>query len=184
MILGGRISQNSRRTTRTTSTTSTKTANLSDNGGVTIEGMDEVIAKIKNLPDRTKRLEVLKILRRQMQTIKEAVKANTPVGTHASSRRVKSGQSYKYEVGNLKESIGIFTGKSKFRPMVFVGPAMGARKKHDGFYAFWVIYGARHYKNAKPNDFVRQGAAPYMKAVTGQMTDKLKKYIDKRITQL
>tara|TARA_R110000868_G_scaffold108761_4_gene296613 strand:- start:4113 stop:4610 length:498 start_codon:yes stop_codon:yes gene_type:complete len=150
-----------------------------------IEGMDELIRKIKALPDRTKRLEVLKILRRQMNPIKKAVRDNTPIATRSSSRSVKSvgGQPkrYKYEPENLKKSIGIFTGKSRLMPAVYVGPAMGAKRKYDGYYGFFVIYGTKFMKG---DDFVRKAAAPLIQNVTKVMTTDLKKYIDKRIKQL
>ena len=150
-----------------------------------IEGMQELTAKIKALPDRTKRLEVLKILRRQMNPIKKAVKDATPVATRASSRSVKSvggeKKTYKYEPENLKKSIGIFTGKSKYFPAVYVGPAMGVKKRYDGYYGFFVIYGTKFIKGT---DYVRKTAAPLLPNVTKVMTSDLKKYIDKRIQQL
>jgi hypothetical protein len=65
---------------------------------VTIEGMDGVIGEIKKLTnDRMKRLEIIKILRRQVKPILSAVKAKTPVAdedikfrkTDLSSREFK-----------------------------------------------------------------------------------------------
>lgn len=147
---------------------------------VDIEGMDKVINMIRTLPDRTKRLEILKILRRQVEPIKEAVKKNTPVYDYTVKRRVKGASTvYEYKPGNLKESISIFSGKSRNFPTVYVGPAMGVKKKYDGYYGFFVIYGTKN--GIEGNDFVRKGASNVLPSVTNEATQKLKKYIEGKI---
>lgn len=146
---------------------------------IQIEGMDEIIAKIKALPDRTKRLEVLKILRRQMKPIQSAVRNATPEADRPIKVRGKV-----YMPGNAKKSISIFSGKSKLMPSVFVGPATGKKRKYDAWYLYLLVYGWRDNRSTRNLDYIRKTASPLIPNATKVMTDDLKKYIDKRIKQL
>jgi len=144
-----------------------------------IEGMEEVIRKITSLPDKTKRLEVLKILRRQMKPIQSAVRNATPQADKPIKFRGKI-----YPIGNAKKSISIFTGRNKLYPSVYVGPATGKKRKYDAWYLYLLVYGWRDNRSTKQLDYIRKTASPLLPNVTRVMTTDLKKYIDKRITQL
>lgn len=184
MILGGRINVNARRPT---------SRNVANNSNTfEIEGMEDLAQKILELPDRTKRLEVLKILRRQMREIRDVVRNATPVSDRTSSRMAWVNYEKKrvfYKPGNLRKSIGIYTGKSKFKPNVYVGPAMtkrgGKLKKNDGYYAAFLVYGTgTSAKSKKHYDYIRRAAAPYLGSVSKTSANEIKKYIDKRIKTL
>ena len=144
-----------------------------------IEGMQELTAKIKALPDRTKRLEVLKILRRQMKPIQSAIRNATPEADAPIKFRGKI-----YPIGNAKKSISIFTGRNKEYPQVYVGPTTGKKRKYDAWYLYLLVYGWRDNRSTKDLDYIRKTANPLLPNVTKVMTSDLKKYIDKRIQQL
>lgn len=146
---------------------------------VRIEGMEEITRKIKSLPDRTKRLEVLKILRRQMKPIQTAVRNATPEAKRPIKVRGKI-----YPVGNAKKSINIITGKSKLYPTVVVGPTIGKNRKYDAWYLYLLVYGWKDNRNTRYLDYIHKTASPLISNVNKVMTSDLKKYIDKRITQL
>lgn len=146
-----------------------------------IEGMDKVVNEIKKLNDRTKRTEILKILRNQMKPIQNAVKAKAPKHNKVVIRTNKSGQKFTYEVGNLSKSISIITQKRTKEPIVFVMPKIGKRAKNDGYYARFVIYGT---KDIAPNNFVHDAANPMLNSVNKTATTELKKYIDRKIKTL
>ena len=134
---------------------------LEEKHGVWIEGMDGVIAEITKLSDdRVKRREILKILKRQIKPIQVAVAARASALKAEDPITVRG---VTFDPGNMAKSIKIFAGRNKLNPAVFVGPAMGAKKKNDGFYARWIIRGsAKHPSTKFPDDFIEKGAAPLM----------------------
>lgn len=88
-----------------------------------VEGFEELNAKLKQLPDRVKRKEVLAIQRRLAEPIRKAYAANLPEssGTLGRSVAVKS----------------VSIRKSGGNPAIQVVP--GKRGKNDGYYKFMVI---------------------------------------------
>ena len=143
-----------------------------------IQGMDGVINEIKSLSnDRMKRLEILKILRRQMKPILAAVKSNTPIATKTITGR--NGKVYEPE--NLKKSFAVRTSPIKKYPNVIVGPRKGNSAKNDGFYAFWIEYGAY---DIPASNFIRNAAEPLMGSVNTTMSAELERYIYKKSESL
>jgi hypothetical protein len=144
---------------------------------VKIEGMEQVIANIKSLPnDRMKRSKILQILRRQMKPVLSAVKLATP----ESDENVK----FRNEViqkGNLKRSMAIKTSPLKNYPSVLVGPRMGSKQKFDGWYAFFLQYGTYRIK---PDDFIGKAASPLMNGTQNQASKELERYITKEAQKL
>lgn len=146
--------------------------------GIKIEGMEGVIREIRKLPPKIKRREVVKIMKRQIKPIQRAIKANTPIAERDATIR-----GVEVPRGNLKRSITIFTGKNKLHPAVYVGPAMGSKKKHDGFYGYFIQYGLGTSKGT-PNDFIGEAALPLLGSVNKVMSKDLKRYIDNRAKTL
>ena len=143
-----------------------------------ILGMEGVINEIKLLSDdRMKRLEILKILRRQMKPKLAAVRANTPIAT----KTIKGRNGKVYEPENLKKSFAIKTSPIKKYPNVLMGPRKGNNAKYDGFYAFWIEYGA--YDIPETN-FISNAAEPLMGSVNTTMSNELEKYIYKKAETL
>ena len=107
---------------------------------VEIQGYDELVKKIKNLPVKAKRSEVLKILRRSARsTVKEA-QNQAPVSKRPHKIRGKE-----IRPGNLKKSIGVQTARRSKNPMVVVRPR--STKAYDGFYGrAFVIFGHNVYR--------------------------------------
>lgn len=145
-----------------------------------IEGIEGVIREIKKLPDdRVKRQKVSAILTKQMAPVLRAVKANTPIIDPVRNVTIRG---VTYEPGNLERSMGIFKGKSKTFPSVFVGPARGRKKgKADGFYGWFIVYGT---SQIKPDDFIEKAASPLLETTGKKMSKETEKYILRQIKTL
>lgn len=143
-----------------------------------IEGFEELNRKLKQLPDRVKRKEVLAIQRRLARPIQKAYAANLPKrsGTLSRSVAIKS----------------VSARRSGGNPIVEVLP--GKRGKNDGYYRFMVIH-----KGDRPGSIAR-GSRKGINTVVPEARDKtltqvgtgvvqdaegkVAKYIQKKIDQL
>lgn len=171
------------------------------NSLVEIQGFNELQQKIKLLSDdRSKKREVIALLRRVASTTVRTAKQNAPVSTNPHVARNK-----KINPGNLKKSIGIIVGKkgeAKDNPILYVGPR--AKGANDGWYGHFVEYGHNVYargfkrKNRKKgadnssHAKSRTKAVPFMQRTyeqTGgkasqEAAVKIAAYIQKRIDKL
>lgn len=146
---------------------------------VEIEGFTELLAKIKQLPDKVKRREMLKVLRQSAKPTLRAARAEVPV---SKKQHIISGKRSRKVIqpGQLRKSIGNITGKAKDKAVVYVGPRTKG-KRYDGFYGMWVHGGT-----------VKQRANPFMdrayNSTKGQVTADTEKnvarYIQKQIDKL
>lgn len=120
-----------------------------------IKGFKELERKIKELPEKVKRKEVIKILRTSAKPTLRAAKNEVPVAS-----------------GNLKKSLGIIVGKkgrSKENPTIYVGPRSGGRLKYDGWYGAIVHGGRNVYRRGFKRRHVRskQNANAAVKFIPG-----------------
>jgi hypothetical protein len=110
---------------------------------IEVTGFKELQDKIKLIADdKTKRSEVLKILRVVARPTVQSAKAFAPERVAKSNikTRITTG-------GILKKSIGTITGKS-LNPTILVGPKV--KGKNKGYYGAWVELGHNIYhKNFK-----------------------------------
>lgn len=147
---------------------------------IRIEGMEGVIREIRKLPDKVKRLEILKILRRQVKPLKAAIKVEADkTNPEGKIYKIRGGKTV--EPGNLGDSIKIFNGRNKEFPSVFIGPEMGPRKKNDAFYAFFVQYGTIHIA---PNDFIDKATKPLLPGLAKELSGDLERYLQRIINKL
>ena len=148
-----------------------------------IEGIEAVSNEIKSLgSDKMKRREILKILRRQSDPIKAKMKQNAP-----ESDNVIIVRGDVYYPGNLKKAIAIKTSRSKKYPNVLIGPRYGkGAKKYDGFYAWWIEFANGTHKSNPTGgkNFIQKTFSETNNMVNATMSDKLKKYIDKKAKTL
>jgi hypothetical protein len=110
---------------------------------IEVTGFKELQDKIKLIADdKTKRAEVLKILRVVARPTVQAAKAFAP---KSKKPHTISGSRTKQVIapGNLSKSIGNITGKSE-NPTILVGPRV--KGKNLGFYGAWVETGVNIYK--------------------------------------
>lgn len=99
-----------------------------------IEGFKELNAKLKRLPDKVKRSEILKIQKRAADPIIKAYSQALPV-----SKRKPSKKKSKYSPGNLSRSVKAETVPARKvggNPSIVIRPAK--KGKNDGFYRFMV----------------------------------------------
>ncbi len=149
---------------------------------IQVEGFEQLQQKIKQLPDKVKKREVLKILG---QAANPTVKAARTQAPQSKKQHVQAGKrTYKIvQPGNLKKSIGKIKGKrggAKVNAVLYVGPRSKGRK-HDGFYGAFVHGGT---KLQKENKFMDRAYAQTKGLVTQESEKRIAKYLDKQITKL
>jgi len=154
-----------------------------------MQGFEQLQAKIKKLPDKVKKKEMLKVLGQVANPTKDAAKRYAP-----------------FKSGTLKDSIGKIKGKKglgKENAVLYVGPR--SKGKWKGWYGHIIEYGhnsiyrkgfKRNRKgNVKYNStgsqrFVK--ANPFMKKafeqtkgkVTADAEKRVARYIQKQINKL
>lgn len=172
-----------------------------------IEGFDQLQQKIKQLPDKVKKREVLKILGQAANPTVKAARSQAPVSkqTHwQAGKRTKK----LIQPGNLRKSIGKIRGKrgsAKVNAVLYVGPRSKGRK-NDGWYGAMVHDGHNVYrkgfsrKNRKAGSTKRYSsqaikfvkANPFMDRaynqtkglVTQDSEKRIAKYLNKQIQRL
>ena len=143
-----------------------------------IEGFDKLTKKIRQLPDKVKRAEVVKIQRRILKPAQLAYASELPVST-----------------GNLRDSVQIKTvaaSKSKGNPSVQVVP--GKNKDADGYYRFMVVKkgtklnstarGSRLGKNTVVTKARNRAIRATSSGMTKDYEKKLVRFIQRRIDKL
>jgi hypothetical protein len=153
-----------------------------------VEGFEDLNRKLKQLPDKVKRQEVLKIQKRLAAPIIKAYSQALPVG---KKDKIKNGT--RYPAGSLSKSVKAETVPARKvggNPSIAIRP--GKKGKHNAYYKFMVVRkgfkgsGAGSRKGA--NNVVDQ-ARDRALATTGaqatkQAEDKTALYIQKQINKL
>lgn len=171
------------------------------NSLVEIQGFNELQQKIKMLSDdRSKKRELIALLRRVAASTVRLAKQNAPV-----SKKMHVARNKKINPSNLKKSIGIIIGKkgqAKENPILYVGPR--AKGANDGWYGHFVEYGhnvyARGFKRkkrkkgadnssfaisrTKANNFMQRTYEQTGGKVSQEAAVKIAAYIQKRIDKL
>jgi len=158
-----------------------------------IEGFEELNKKLKQLPDRVKRLEVLKIFRKLSKPVQEAYRQNLPKGNKPHTRYVKSGIKTTYQPGNLAASVSAQTVSLKYsggNPSIAVRPSK--RGSADGYYRFMVVEkgfkGSGRGSRKGANDVVAKAKTAALQQTGGITTaearQKTAAYIQKQIDRL
>lgn len=147
-----------------------------------IEGFEELQRKLKQLPDKVKRREVVKILRRSARdTVKEA-RNQAPKSKKAHT--IKGGK--RFEPGNLKKSIGIQVARRSQNPMIFVKPR--SARMTDGYYGrAFVIPGHKTRgsgRRVSPNPFMKRALDITESRVSDASVKGVEDYIQKQINRL
>ena len=130
-----------------------------------IEGYDKFLKAVQTLPDKMKRQETLKLLRRVTKPTIAAAKAKVPE-----------------KEGKLKRSIGNITGKSKTYPNVMVGPR--AKGKHEGFHGALVECGHGGPAPAPANPYMRPAFDETKGRVTADAVKSIAQYLEKPANKL
>lgn len=173
---------------------------------IEIEGFNELQAKIKALPDKVKRQEVLKILGQVANPTVAAARSEAPI---SKKPHVQAGKRTHKVIkpGNLKRSIGKIRGKkgqARVNAVLYVGPR--ARGSNDGWYGGIVEGGHNVYNKGfkrksrksgsskryaakaigfvKPNPFMERAYSRTKGTVTKDAEVKVAKYIQKQIDRL
>lgn len=158
-----------------------------DNISFEIEGWDTVIKAIQELgDDRTKRREVLKILRRQAAPTKRVMTKAAPVEKNNRSIKYHRDNSIVYKAGNLRRSMKIFTGSNKEYPSVYVG-AQAKKPQGSGYYSYFIQYGTNRGDGrsiTEKNNYVERADRISSRIVGDKATAELEKYIKRKALRL
>ena len=161
---------------------------------IEVKGFEDLNKKLKQLDDKVKRNEVLKIIRRLAEPIVKAYAAELPVGTRDKKR---SGYPTVYPKGTLSKSVKVDivpASKSKGNPAIAIRP--GKKGKWDGYYRFMVTKkGAMTAKEIKKGDsragintVTEEAKNRAWKSTEGKTTqaavDKTAAYVQKQIDRL
>jgi HK97 gp10 family phage protein len=149
---------------------------------IKVEGLEEVQRILQKLPDALTRRELLKMFRQAAKPVVLSAKANAPNDT-----------------GNLAESIGTITGKSKTFPTVYVGAKVkkrgairrmkkkGGKVNHyntGGWYAHFVEYGISvDRKRRRRGKTGSTTAQPFMQKAIAQNKSAIEKNTSRVIKQ-
>lgn len=166
---------------------------------IEVDGFAELQSKLKTLADdKTKKREVIAILRQVANSTVRAARQNAPISNKPHKARGKT-----IQPGNLKKSIGVIVGKkgdAKVNPTVYAGPR--AKGNNNGWYGHFVEYGINVYNKgfkrkrkagANASAAVRRTKAnPFMQRAYQQTGGKVLKeseqrminFIQKRIDKL
>jgi len=140
---------------------------------IKLEGFDELLNAVKQLPDKTKKTFIAGIMRKNMKPIAAAIKAIAPVRDRqgAITRKRKDGTiSTQSESGNLQKSIGIKT----FTRGEVTAYAGIQKRKNDGWYGFFVERGTKYQS---PQNFIQRGASMTVPKAADNLTTDIKDYI-------
>ena len=116
---------------------------------IEITGFKELQQKIKTLPEKIQKKEVIKVLRISARPTVAAARSEVPVDT-----------------GQLKKSLGIIVGKkgkSKENPTIYVGPRTTG--KNNGWYGAIVHGGRKVYRAGYKRQHKRSSAQNKANAV-------------------
>lgn len=164
-----------------------------------VEGFEELNKKLKQLDDKVKRTEVLKIQRRLAKPIVDKYSAILPKGKRSHSRTTGKGTDSKkaitYTPGNLSRSVKAETvpkSKSGGNPAIAIRPAK--KGSNDGYYRFFVVppgtklgstkRGSRKGKNTVVDDARDEAWKTTSSQAIKEAEDKTAKYIQKQIDRL
>ena len=152
---------------------------------IEIEGFKELNRKIKQLPDKLKKREMLKVLRIVAKPTVAAARAQAPVGNKPHKRYSRRDGSVlgSYLPGNLKKSIGNITGKrglGRQNAVIYVG-ARSKGKKYDGYYG-GMVHGGTVHQAANP--FMDRAYNQTKGMVTADAEIKTAKLLQRQIDKL
>lgn len=163
---------------------------------VEVEGFDTLVNRLKQIAnDKSKRREVLIILRQVAKPTLEVAKREVPV-----SKKVHIARNERISPGNLKKSLGTITGKDKENPTILVGPRVKGNNKgwyghfvHDGVNVYHKGFKRKHKKGAnnnsairrtKANPFLTRAYAQTQGKVTADAEAKFVKFVQRRLNKL
>lgn len=165
---------------------------------VKLEGWNEFIALVEQLPDKMKKKEIAGVIRKNMKPIAETIRANTPERSKDRSqslviKRRKDGSiSTVSQVGNLKKSIGVRTFSRKGTEVTGYAGIQSksgrgsdefekALNRSDGWYGFFLERGTKHISK---RPFIAPSAAIAVPQAADQLGTDISEYIAKNARRL
>ena len=130
--------------------------------GIDVNGLDEVLKKLKKLPEKVQKRVLVGAVRAGAKPIIKEAKRLVPVRT-----------------GTLKKSIGVVKRRSKDKNIIHY--TVAPRKKKGGWYAHYVEFGTSKM-SAKP--FMRPAYEKEGENSIKFVREYMKKRVDKEIAKL
>lgn len=151
---------------------------------VKVEGIEEAMRVLEELPDKTKMKAIIPSLNTAGRVVIQAARRKLPRKNEVRRYEISKGKNKgkvirKVATGNLRASIGriklsSFKRRKRLQPIVLVGPR--AYGKYRGFHGHLVEFG---HQNASPHPYMR----PAYEETKGQarkiVSDAIVKYVNK-----
>jgi HK97 gp10 family phage protein len=157
---------------------------------VTLQGYDEIIKAVRQLPDKMKADAIGNIIKTNMQPIARSIKNNTPVReemgkdlnmkSRAIIRKRKDGSiSTSSLPGNLRASIGVKIFKKKGKDISGFAGIQGG--KNDGWYGYFLERGTKYISKQQ---FIARAAAITVPIAQDNLENDIIKYITSNAKKL
>lgn len=159
------------------------------NNGFQIEGLENAMRLLHNVADDVLKEKILnQVLRPHAQSVGVAAFKAEITDSLEPVEVFRNGKLYAtIDIGQLRESIGVFIGKSKEYPNVQIGPRVKGKFSNPnvgGWFAHFANYGfaANNRYHSGPNmGFADRAASTIISSVEAPIAKKIEKQIEKRI---
>lgn len=152
--------------------------------GIKMEGWNEFIEAVKQIPNEMKPKAMRGIIAKNMKPISQAIKAAAPVrdSRHYQgviTRKRKDGSvSTESSPGNLRKSIGVRTFSNGSEVAGYAGIQ---KRKNDGWYGFFLERGT---KKMGKDPFIARSSAAAIPLAADRLGQDVKEYIVKNAKKL
>ncbi len=140
-----------------------------------VEGLDKLMAQLKKMPEKAKRTTLLKIMRRVTGPVADAARAEV------AQIQEKAFSEGRFPTGNLYDSIGNITGRSKEFPNIQIGPR--AKGNYKGWHGHLVHYGTGQRTNKYGQNRGAVRANPYMERAFKKTFPSVKPNFEKEVAR-
>lgn len=174
---------------RTTNTPRRGNSSLGKNGLI-LEGFDELMEKILEMPDKMKAGVLRSIIRKNMLPVAESIKSVTPTRFKGSKGNGKPKQKgpigkgkWRLPAGNLRRSIGVktFSKGANVSGYAGINVGQGSSGYSDGWYGAFIVRGT---KTMPPNNFIRRGAEIAIPKAQADLETEVAAYIKRNAKKL
>lgn len=140
-----------------------------------MEGLDLLIRQLRSMPDKAKRSTLLKIIRRVTGPVVAAARHEV------AQIEEKAFSEGRFPTGNLMESIGNITGRSKEYPNIQVGPR--AKGRFKGAHAQLIEFGTKNRTNRYGKNRGKVTANPFMQRAFDSTFPRVKTDFEKQVAK-
>lgn len=147
---------------------------------IRIEGMEQLAARVRNLPPSIRKKQMEKVFRAGSKQMLQMIKSKAPVAEKTIKRYSGGKVAAIYQPGNLRDSIAYLPTKDNLKMYTRITPRVGKNRKNDGYYAHFLEGGTK--KMAAKSwflDAAQTAHAETVQNISAQMDKIFNKYFQK-----